>query len=397
MPPPFPPTRAAALDRLAAFAPRAGRAYAADRNLDLADAPSVSGLSPWLRHRAVTEAEVAGAALARHGPEGAGKFVQEVLWRTYWKGWLERRPGVWDVYRHGVRRAGDRLATEGGLRRRWEDACEGRTGIAPFDDWAAALVRDNWLHNIARMSFASIWVHTLRLPWELGADLFLRHLLDGDPASNTLSWRWVAGAQTRGKAYATTGEIVAHVTGGRYDAAALDAQLTPPGDVAPVDAPAPPPPGPVPGDAPLPRGGRVGLLLHEDDLHAGWLLARGLEPAGTAALLAPGGRSPRAVAGAVRAFSRALAEDAVARLPAPGPVTEDAAEVAAWARGFDRVVTPYAPIGPLRSALDASGIAAVRPLRDWDAAAWPHATAGFFRFRRAADAILATIPAEGAA
>ena len=51
------------------------------------------------------------------------------------------------------------------------------------------------------MWFASIWIHTLELQWELGADFFLKHLLDGDPASNTLSWRWVAGIHTKGKNY----------------------------------------------------------------------------------------------------------------------------------------------------------------------------------------------------
>ena len=51
------------------------------------------------------------------------------------------------------------------------------------------------------MWFASIWIFTLNLPWQLGADFFMQHLLDGDPASNTLSWRWVAGIQTKGKNY----------------------------------------------------------------------------------------------------------------------------------------------------------------------------------------------------
>jgi deoxyribodipyrimidine photo-lyase len=67
------------------------------------------------------------------------------------------------------------------------------------------LVETGYLHNHARMWFASIWIFTLRLPWELGADFFLRHLLDGDAASNTLSWRWVAGLHTKGKHYCGAG------------------------------------------------------------------------------------------------------------------------------------------------------------------------------------------------
>ncbi len=85
----------------------------------------------------------------------------------------------------------EQLAASSGLRRAYERAVEGRTGIDGFDDWARQLVETGWLHNHTRMWFASIWIFTLRLPWALGAAFFLRHLLDGDPASNTLSWRWV--------------------------------------------------------------------------------------------------------------------------------------------------------------------------------------------------------------
>ncbi len=70
-----------------------------------------------------------------------------------------------------------------------------------------------YLHNHARMWFASIWIFTLRLPWELGADFFLRHLLDGDPASNTLSWRWVGGMQTMGKTYLARADNIATLHG----------------------------------------------------------------------------------------------------------------------------------------------------------------------------------------
>ena len=212
------PTREAALARLEAFAPRAGRAYAEGRNHDLPQEghPHVSVLSPYLRHRMVTEEEVLRAVLGRHSREGAGKFVSEICWRTYFKGFLEMRPTLWSDYRRGLARALDRVATEGGLRREWEAACAGETGIAPFDAWARELARAGYLHNHARMWFASVWCFTLRLPWELGADLFLRHLLDGDPASNTLSWRWVGGLHTPGKTYAATASNIARFTGGRF-------------------------------------------------------------------------------------------------------------------------------------------------------------------------------------
>jgi deoxyribodipyrimidine photo-lyase len=70
-----------------------------------------------------------------------------------------------------------------------------------MDVIAQELLETGYLHNHARMWWASFWIHVERLPWELGADFFFRHLLDADPASNTLSWRWVAGLQTVGKTY----------------------------------------------------------------------------------------------------------------------------------------------------------------------------------------------------
>ena len=179
----FSPTRAAGLDRLNAFVPHAGRAYAEGRNTDPGPgaASAVSRLSPWLRRRLLTEAEIVAAVLAEHRLADAEKFVAEVLWRTYWKGWLELRPGVWRQF------VADRdAARQLPIARAIAAAEAGTTGIDGFDDWARELVETGYLHNHARMWFASIWIFTLRLPWALGADFFLRHLIDADPASNTL-------------------------------------------------------------------------------------------------------------------------------------------------------------------------------------------------------------------
>ncbi len=191
----FEPTYTAALNRLNAFLPKAAYDYASQRNYDRPGHPNVSALSPYLRHRIITEEEVLRATLARYSAKAAEKFIQEVYWRTYWKGWLEMRPSVWARYRADLKAALNRVQTESGLRAEWDAACRGETGIDCFDHWAQELVQTGYLHNHARMWFASIWIFTLRLPWVLGADFFLRHLLDGDPASNTLSWRWVGGSK----------------------------------------------------------------------------------------------------------------------------------------------------------------------------------------------------------
>ena len=249
--PHHPPTREEALRRLSAFVPKAGRDYASKRNYDLPGHPHVSVLSPYIRHRLVTEEEVLRAILGRHSLAAAEKSVQEVLWRTYWKGWLELRPTVWADYRRSLKAALDRVQTEGGLRRDWEAACKGETGLDAFDHWARELTTTGYMHNHARMWFASIWIFTLRLPWELGADFFLRHLLDGDPASNTLSWRWVAGLQTPGKHYLARPDNIATYTEGRFRPTGLDVTAAPlSGPRTPRASPRPRATRPTPRNAP---------------------------------------------------------------------------------------------------------------------------------------------------
>lgn len=369
-----PPSRAAALARLADFAPRMGRAYEAGRNHDPGPGArrDVSMLSPHVRHRLVTEGELVAAALKQHGPRAAEKFIQEVFWRSYWKGWLEMRPSVWT--RYGQARDAALAAPPPG----YEAALRGQTGIECFDAWARELVETGWLHNHARMWFASIWVFTLRLPWALGADVFLRHLLDADAASNTLSWRWVAGMQTRGKHYVARAENIARFTGGRFDPRG---QLEE--DPAPLDD------GPASAAAPLPAPDRVVegpalLLLHEDDLHPESLDLGAARIVAVAGVVTADRRSPLGAAPGARAFAEAAMEDALARaaarygVPASRVALEEVLGFAA-SHGAARIVTPWAPVGWTADAL--AGLPLLRVRRDWDSLCWPRATKGFFAFR----------------
>jgi len=85
----FDPTRAAALERLQNFTPpKAERDYARLRNFDLGPGhhTHVSGLSTYLRHRLIAEEEAIAAVTGRHSRLASEKFLQEVIWRTYWKG-----------------------------------------------------------------------------------------------------------------------------------------------------------------------------------------------------------------------------------------------------------------------------------------------------------------------
>lgn len=394
----FPPTRAEALARLERFLPRAGRHYATRRNEDRGpgDRAGVSLLSPYIRHRMITERAVLAAVLARHPLEEASKFVEEVLWRTYWKGWLQHRPGVFEHYRLGLLADRAELAREIGLRRRYEEAIEGRTGIEGFDDWARELVETGYLHNHARMWFSSIWIFTLRLPWRLGAEFFMRHLLDGDPASNTLSWRWTAGLHTPGKTYLARRDNIARYTGGRFSPDNLARRADPL-----VEEP-PPPPRLVPSPDPVPAT-EIALLVTEEDLSPeSWALDGARV---RAILLTSGvdGRTPDGASPNVRHFVGRALEDARIRaqdhFDVPAMIVPlEASAIAAAARqvGARALVTAEAATGPVAGALAVlrvqladEGLPLARIARPFDRRFWPHATRGFFAFRKEIPTLLA--------
>ena len=208
------PTREKALNKLEVLVPRISKAYADAQIFDLgpADRSNVSQLSSHLSNRLITDSEVANALLLKHKPKDVEKFLSELLRRTYWKGWLEGRPQVYSSWL--------RLRSEDKIRwperTEYQSAVTGNTGIEVFDAWVSELLETGYLHHRARLNFASIWIFTLKLPWSLGADFFLQHLFDGDVASNTLSWRWVAGLQNKGKHFVAKAENIRTFTKGRF-------------------------------------------------------------------------------------------------------------------------------------------------------------------------------------
>ena len=396
------PTRTAALERLARFLPHAGRDYANLRNYDYGPdrRTNVSGLSPFIRHRLLTEGEVVEATLGRHSLRSAEKFVGETCWRTYWKGWLELRPGVWSSYQNDLKRRMDELDRSSSLRERWEAATSGRSGVECVDLWVEELVTTGYLHNHARMWFASLWIFTLELPWELGADFFMRYLLDGDPASNTLSWRWVGGLQTRGKTYAASAGNIARFTEGRIQPGERFAQ-----DVEPLDGPLAPAWRPLPSLEKLDPALPFALLLTEEDLGVESLDLGARVPVALAAVSTVEGRSPMEVGRLPRAFTQGAIDDTLVRAQGlwgvEGRVCEATVEsVKAWAMeaGVGQVVTPQAPVGPAQRFLDRlsgnlaqAGIRMVRIRRDWDEELWPHATGGYFGFKKELETSLARL------
>ena len=385
---PFQPTRAAALERLAKFAPQAGRTYAARRNFDLGPGKhdAVSQLSPYLRCRLITEEDVVRSVLAYHSPADAEKFIQEVFWRTYWKGWLEMRPEVWTQYLSALDQHWNDVQTQSGLRARWEAACLGETEIECFNAWSQEIVTTGYMHNHARMWFASIWIFTLKLPWELGADFFLRHLFDGDPASNTLGWRWVAGIQTPGKTYLARTSNISKFTEGRFHPKWQLATEAPA-----LSGPVVPAPRPLAATPSIDPTLRTGFLLHEDDLSPGFV--RSGAPIHASAVLAPQTNiGPLYPAPGVTEFRKAALEDCVSRYPellAKPAWLGDAEAIQKWAvsEQLEQIVTPYAPVGPVADQLSRLENAPEAPfvckvMRALDQRAWPHATKGFFPFKK---------------
>ena len=195
--------------------------YSKNRNYDFGPErrSNVSVLSKYISHRVINEYDVIGSALSSYPLSKIEKYIQEVFWRIYWKGWLEHRPMVWSDYLSYT--YSDNNNTD------YNNAIEGTTGIACFDSWVAELKDKNYLHNHTRMWFASIWIFTLNLPWQLGANFFMRHLFDGDSASNTLSWRWVAGLQTVGKHYLATASNISKYTNNKFEPKNLNEDASP--------------------------------------------------------------------------------------------------------------------------------------------------------------------------
>jgi deoxyribodipyrimidine photo-lyase len=387
----FIPTRAAALARLEEFLPAAG-SYAAERNYVRPGHDNVSRISPWVQKRLLLESEIVAAARAQWSFPAVEKFVQEVYWRTYWKGWLEQRPEAWSRWVEAVPKLRDSLSAE--QRSTLEAAFAGRTGIAGFDAWAQELVATGYLHNHARMWFASIWIFTLRLPWELGAAFFYEHLLDGDVASNTLSWRWVAGLQTPGKTYVARADNIAHYTDSRH--APQTSQLA--STAFPITEPALPKVAAWTED-PLwsnTAEDRAGLWVHPEDLavEGGELSADKF-----VVINASWPKTMAAKAGwseAVANWTKSALHDGAGRAGAhfgADVATERVDDLAAtlfeWARKHQLTrVVAYRPfVGPwlieaqaVESALAQAGIAVTWRRRAWDAEHFPHATRGYFPF-----------------
>lgn len=404
------PTRAAGLRQLDEFAPRAGARYARSRNFDFGPdrRSNVSALSPYVRHRLVLEQELLETILSQNSANAADKFVQEVFWRAYFKGWLEHHPDVWVDYRKSVSTLLGTLNDNSDLLERYDTAVEGNTGIDCFDAWVEELLTRGYLHNHARMWFASIWVYTLGLPWQLGADFFYRHLIDGDPASNTLSWRWVCGLHTRGKTYLARVSNIATYTDNRFRPNGQLATNAPPlteSSLFPSQA--------LPAAQVLHANERFGLLITEEDGCPASLLADKQVPVTVLGALATTMRSPLPLGAPAYDFACGAVADAVDRATKSFGVngklsTSDdwGTLLVEWAtkNNLNTIATAYAPVGPVAEMLanvakelDPYGIKLVQLRRPYDSMTWPHSQRGYFKLKKQIPALLERLEIRAAA
>ena len=221
----FEPSRSFAIKKLNNFIEKNLIEYSKLRNFDYGpnQRTNISCLSPYVTHGIISEKEIINKSLKKYSFIKSEKFIQEVLWRIYWKGWLELRPSVWTDYLNDLKKIKKNLKDN----QKYLDAINGKTNIDCFNHWVDELKQKNYLHNHARMWFASIWIFTLNLPWQLGAEFFMQNLFDGDAASNTLGWRWVAGIQTKGKHYLASEWNIKKFTNNRFQNIKLNENARP--------------------------------------------------------------------------------------------------------------------------------------------------------------------------
>ena len=162
--------------------------YQSDRN-DVGPTAGASRLAPYLRHGCLTLTEARRDAVAKIGVNASVKWIQELGWRQFWQ-LLYARYGS-RIFQN-MEEPKVPLGAGDAETPIPDEILEARTGLNCMDISLRSLYDTGYMFNHSRMWFAAWFTHHLKLPWQAGAKLFYRFLLCGDPASNTLSWQWVA-------------------------------------------------------------------------------------------------------------------------------------------------------------------------------------------------------------
>lgn len=184
--------------------------YAKTRNFLTGD---VTKLSPYIRHGVLSLREIREYILQRvKNPDDANKLINELAWRDYWQRlYIKLGNGIWEnqeEYKTGYK-------TTNYAPQLPADISNGTTGLFCIDTFSQELQQTGYLHNHIRMWLAAYIIHWRHIQWQAGAKWFLQHLLDGDPASNNMSWQWVASTFSH-KPYFFNRENLERYTKGLY-------------------------------------------------------------------------------------------------------------------------------------------------------------------------------------
>ena len=367
----FPFCREDVLTNFECYSRKQLKLYSSKRNFDLGSPhKDVSKLSPYLRRRLISENEVLHIALRKNTPSSLEKFIQEIFWRTYWRGWLEMRPNVYQDY----------------VDSSSEADFPGKTGIKCFDHWTEELMETGYLHNHARMWYASIWIFTLRKSWLSGANFFKDHLLDWCPASNTLGWRWVAGLQTRGKIYSAKSDNIKLFTNNRFypkgelnENPVFDESMWKTYESSsniPYE------------NQNIPTDENIGLIINKNDLTLNRYLSEKQIKFEGCVFHDPEYQNSKSTT--VQKFERSLIEKLCLELK-NFYFCQSKKALTSWAKSkkikclifpFETVGNKYFMENKFINELRSQNIEAIFYMRDWDRYAFPHANKGFFPFKK---------------
>ena len=345
--------------------------YADQRNFDLGSPhKNVSKLSPYLRRRLISENEVLEIALSKNTISSLEKFIQEIFWRSYWRGWLEMRPGVYQDYANAQN----------------ETDLPAKTGIKCFDHWTEELIETGYLHNHARMWYASIWIFTLRKSWFSGANFFKDYLIDWCPASNTLGWRWVAGLQTRGKIYSAKADNIKLFTNNKFfpkgelnESPFFDDDIWKTYENSPDISFE---------NQHFPTDENIGLILNKNDLTLNRYLSKRQIEFECCVFYDPEYQTSKSAS--VQNFESSLINELCLELK-NFHFCQNKKALTSWAKSkklkclifpFETVGNKYFMENSFIDELRSQNIEPIFYMRDWDRYAFPHAKKGFFPFKK---------------
>ena len=363
----FPTTRCEIIENLINFCEKELLSYSRKRNFDFGPPhKNVSKLSPYLRTRFISEEEVLKIAISKNNIKNIEKFIEEIFWRTYWRGWLESHPWIYDEY----------------LNTNKHQPLLKKTGIKCFDNWKEELIDTGYLHNHSRMWFASIWIFTLGYSWQSGAEFFKKNLLDFCPASNTLGWRWVAGLQTINKPYLAMSDNISYFTNGRFNPSNqlnervnLNFNDQNNDHILQFSEPK---------KIQFKNIDKLGIILNKNDLTLNHIFEKKQLPYDCCVY------SIEHESKIVDEFNKNIIKD-ILKNNKNFEITENHNQIIDWLinKKIKNLILPYETVGnnilnneKFKNKLKTLNINYIFFLRDWDRNAFPYATKGFFKFKK---------------